>query len=218
MSDIQIVPTILATDKKELQEQLAKVQKLENLINWVHFDFMDKKFVQNKSIDPDLLADQNLSQKKEAHLMVENPYEMLEGLNNLNFDRVIVHAESNEIKKTLKEINVLGMKAGLAVKNETSLEELIPYLMDIDLLLIMSVEPGFQGQSFIVESLEKIRQAYKLRGDNNLNFKIAVDGAIKDTNINLLVAAGVDQLEVGSFLFDGDINENFKNLRKAALG
>ncbi len=216
MSNIQIVPAILATNEQELQDELNKIKSTQALNdNWVHFDFMDNKFVQNKSIEPSWLSKLQLQQKKEAHLMVVRPLEMISELKDLGFGRIIVHVESEDVKSCLKEIKALRLEAGLAIKHETNLEEIFPYLMDVGLVLIMSIKAGFQGQPFIDDSLERIRQVDKLRQEKNLKFKIAVDGAVRDTNANLLVTAGVDQLVVGSYLQEGDIDENIKKLRQA---
>lgn len=217
MSDIQIVPAILATNEQEFQDQLSKIESAQALENsWVHFDFMDNKFVPNKSIEPSILSKTHIPQKKEAHLMVQEPIDMLKELGQ--FNRIIIHVESDDVKRALKEVVDSGKKAGLALKYETPLEEMIPYLMDIELVLIMSIEVGFQGQPFIEGALEKVRQVVHLREENNLKFQVAVDGAVKDTDANLLVTAGADQLVVGSFLQEGDIDENIKRLKEVIYG
>lgn len=214
MSDIQIIPAILATNKQELQKQVAKIQSADSLKgHWVHFDLMDNKFVPNLSIGPSEMSDQLTEFRKEAHLMVENPQEMLAELDR--FQRVIVHVESKEVKKTLNDLNTEKKESGIAIEYKTPLENIFPYLLDIDLVLVMSIEAGFQGQPFINGVLERIKQIAKLKEEKQLKFKIAVDGAVKDTNANLLVAAGVDQLVVGSFLQEGDIEENMEKLWEA---
>ncbi len=216
MNDIQIVPAILATSEQEYKNQLENIQSSTDLLEgWVHIDFMDNKFVPNKSIDPILLTNNPTKIKKEAHLMVEKPSEMVGPLKDLDFERIIVHVESEEVKKTLKEVADAKLKAGIAIKHDTLIEELFPYLMDVDLVLIMCIQAGFQGQPFLADSIERVREVTKLRDEKGLNFEIAVDGGVKDENVNLLVAAGAERLVMGSFLEEGDIDENIEKIWEA---
>lgn len=215
---VQIIPAILASEEEGFKKQID--QLLSSSLfqeGWVHIDFMDSKFVPNKSISPSLLSKYNIELKKEAHLMVNHPSSPWIGeLEKLSFSRIVIHLESDTekwIKDNLWYLEDKGIEAGLAINPDTPLEEALQFKNDIDLLLIMGVNPGFQGQQFILETIDKAKRAVQLF-KGQYGPKIAVDGGVNQNNVKLLVGAGVDILVVGSFLFNGELDKNLENLLK----
>lgn len=207
---IQIIPAILAASEKEYEENLNKLSKTPSLAEgWVHFDFMDNKFVQNKSIDPLMLAKYPVHFQKEAHLMVEYPKDWISKLIKVGFRRIFFHLESQgNLEELIDYIKKRKLEVGLVLKHETPLNQLESFIPKIDSVILMSVAPGFQGQPFIKEVLDKITD-FKSRG---WSVKLGVDGAVKDNNIKKLSKAGVDFVIVGSYLLNGDIDENLERL------
>ena len=182
---------------------------------WVHIDFMDNIFVPNKSIKPPVVIKYPTNLHKEAHLMVSHPTEWIDSLIEANFERVIFHIESaDDILETIEQIKDMGIKVGLAINGDTPIERLEPFMGKIDTVLIMSIIPGFQGQLFIQESLDKIK---KIKS-KNWPVQIAVDGAVNDQNARELVEAGADKLIIGSFLLKGDVDENLERIWEVIKG
>lgn len=204
---IQIIPAILATTEKEYSKFTDKVNSSSLTgIDWIHIDYMDNKFVQNKSIGPDIIAKckPESSLKIEAHLMVINPFEWLDQLRSADVSRVISHIEvgEREIRSFIDKAKTLNLKVGLAINPETPVSALEPFLDEVDTVLVMGVHPGFQGQKFIPETLEKIIELSSRRSLSH--FKIGVDGGISEENARQVVEAGADYLVIGSNLFKYD--------------
>ena len=159
MMNYVLSPSILAADFKVLGQEMKKTE--ENGAAYIHFDVMDGMFVPSISFGMPVLASINdaTEQFMDAHLMVQEPIRYVEAFQKAGADYVTVHLEACEdVKTTLDKIHACGMKAGLAVNPETDVKELVPYLEDVEMILIMSVHPGFGGQKFIPESLDKIRE------------------------------------------------------------
>lgn len=207
---VQIIPAILATSEEQYLLVLSKLEKSEALKNgWVHIDFIDGVFLQNETIGAKETGKHPTTLQKEAHLMVEHPKDWIEDLKEAGYKRVFFHMEaSDDIENCIDEIKKAGMETGLVLKHETPLEELDPFVSKIDAVLLMSVVPGFQGQPFIEESLDKVRQL-KLKYPQ---VRVGVDGAVKDTNIKQIIDSGVDYVCVGSFLVKGDPDEGMEKL------
>lgn len=210
---IEIIPAILATSEDQYKKDIEKASNAASLKGgWVHIDFADNQFVHNQTIDPLVTKKYPTTLKKEAHLMVSHPLEWIEKLNDAGFDRVIFHLEASDgIFKCIESVKNLRMQVGLAIKNDTPVEKLKPFVGKIDMVLVMGIEPGFQGQPFIHESFDKIRQIKK----KNWKVYTAVDGSVKDENAKDLIEAGADRLVVGSFLLRGDIDENIEKIWEA---
>lgn len=222
---VQIIPGILPTTESDLARDISRYKLTSFKDSWVHFDFMDNKFVQNQGIDLSIIAKYPMPFIKEAHLMVQHPKSWIEGLGKAGFKRVFFHLEAEDsIDECISEIKKHGMEAGLALKYDTSLEKLEPFIPKIDAALLMSIVPGFQGQPFIAGVLDRIKEASRLRlasrsgSKNNDDLRIGVDGAVKSDNIKGLVSAGVDFVIVGSYLLKGDIDENLENIWEAING
>lgn len=209
---IQILPAILDKTPEDFENHINQLTNSEGFKEgWVHIDFADNEFVPNQTVGVDTVAKYPTNLKKEAHLMVAHPLEWLDQLKEAGFDRVIFHFESKDDPgQCLKRIKELGMEAGVALKIETNVESLERFRDKIDLVLVMAIVPGFQGQPFLPEALDKIR---KLKETGWL--RISVDGAVRDSNVREIIEAGADQLSVGSFLLKGDVDENLEKIWEA---
>ena len=202
-------PSILAADFKVLGQEMKKTE--ENGAAYIHFDVMDGMFVPSISFGMPVLASIHdaTEQFMDAHLMVQEPIRYVEAFQKAGADYVTVHLEACEdVKTTLDKIHACGMKAGLAVNPETDVKELVPYLEDVEMILIMSVHPGFGGQKFIPESLDKIREVRAMLNEKNLETDIPVDGGIYVENVREVLDAGANVIVAGSAVFRGDAGEN----------
>lgn len=206
---VQIIPAVLATTEEEYQQDISKLESCESLQNgWVHIDFADNIFVQNITIEPEIIQKSPTNLLKEAHLMVTHPREWIDKLVAAGFNRVIFHIECEDnIEEVIDYIKSKGLEVGLAIKNETPIEKLQPFVGKIEVILVMTIVPGFQGQPFIPQALDKVRQIKSKWG-----VKVGVDGAVKGDNIKDIVDAGVDFVIVGSYLLRGGIDENLESL------
>lgn len=202
-------PSILAADFKVLGQEMKKTE--ENGAAYIHFDVMDGMFVPSISFGMPVLASIHdaTEQFMDAHLMVQEPIRYVEAFQKAGADYVTVHLEACEdVKTTLDKIHACGMKAGLAVNPETDVKELVPYLEDVEMILIMSVCPGFGGQKFIPESLDKIREVRAMLNEKNLETDIQADGGIYVENVREVLDAGANVIVAGSAVFRGDAGEN----------
>ena len=209
MMNYVLSPSILAADFKVLGQEMKKTE--ENGAAYIHFDVMDGMFVPSISFGMPVLASINdaTEQFMDAHLLVQEPIRYVEAFQKAGADYVTVHLEACEdVKTTLDKIHACGMKAGLAVNPETDVKELVPYLEDVEMILIMSVHPGFGGQKFIPESLDKIREVRAMLNEKNLETDIQVDGGIYVENVREVLDAGANVIVAGSAVFRGDAGEN----------
>lgn len=209
MRNYVLSPSILAADFKVLGQEMKKTE--ENGAAYIHFDVMDGMFVPSISFGMPVLASIHdaTEQFMDVHLMVQEPIRYVEAFQKAGADCVTVHLEACEdVKTTLDKIHACGMKAGLAVNPETDVKELVPYLEDVEMILIMSVYPGFGGQKFIPESLDKIREVRAMLNEKNLETDIQVDGGIYVENVREVLDAGANVIVAGSAVFRGDAGEN----------
>lgn len=207
---VQIIPAILATSEEQYKEDLYKLSSCGALKdNWVHIDFADNKFVQNQTVGPETISKFPTNFRKEAHLMVSHPREWINECVEAGFERIIFHIEAEDsTEECIEYIKGKGLEVGLVVNKETTVEKLQPFVGKIDVILIMTIVAGFQGQPFIPEMLEKVR----IVKNNNWYVKVGVDGAVKDENAKQIVTSGVDFMIVGSFLLKGETDENLERL------
>ena len=213
-----VAPSVLSLDYSHMTEQceLLNSSKAE----WMHFDVMDGHFVKNLTFGPDILKGfVKLSPLfKDVHLMVTDPKMFADVFMNAGADQITFHVETiydkEEIKALAKYIHDQGRKAGLTLKPQTPIEVLKPFLHDFDLFLIMSVEPGFGGQKFMPEALERIRTLRTWLNEEGLDTHIEVDGGINEETGALCASAGADVLVAGSYVFKNDIYEVCEKLWK----
>ncbi len=204
-----LAPSILAADFKALGGQMKQTE--DNGAGYLHFDVMDGMFVPSISFGMPVLKSIHgaTSQVMDAHLMVQEPIRYIEAFKEAGADIVTVHLEACEdVRATIGKIRQCGMKVGLSICPETPAEDVRSLLPEVDMLLVMSVHPGFGGQKFIPESLDKIRKIRKMAEEQKLNVDIQVDGGIYLSNVKEVLDAGANIIVAGSAVFNGDPAEN----------
>jgi ribulose-phosphate 3-epimerase len=207
-----VAPSLLAADFARLGAEVGRVSRAR--ARWLHLDIMDGHFVPNLSLGPQVVSALRPMSRAlfDVHLMCSRPDILLEPFARAGADQLTVHAElGSRVGHLLWQIRALGRKVGLAVNPPTSMALLEPYLAQIDVLLIMTVNPGFGGQSFITETLPKIQQARAWRQERKLAYRISVDGGITLATAAECARAGADTFVSGTALFGR------RNL-KAAIG
>lgn len=217
---VELSPSILSCNFAHLQEDLDQLKGTD--LKWLHLDIMDGIFVPNISFGFDIIKDirQENDYIFDTHLMIEEPIRYVDKLKEVGSDLVTVHYEAcKDLDGTIKAIKDAGMKVGLTSKPNTDIEDLIPYLKDIDLILVMSVEPGFGGQSFMENSLDKVRRLRQYIDENDLDVLIEIDGGIKIHNLKKVIGSGVDVVVSGSDVFGKDsikdqVEEYYKIFKK----
>lgn len=209
---IKISPSILSSDFSKLGKDIEAIEN--GGAEYVHIDVMDGVFVPNISIGSCVQKSIRKQSKMvfDTHLMIIDPIRYVDDFYKAGSDIITIHYEScDNVEETLSKIRSLGIKAGLSIKPKTPVSVIKPLLGKFDMLLIMSVEPGFGGQSFIPESLEKIKEARAIAPD----LDIEVDGGINENNINSVVKAGANILVAGSAVFGKpDVANAIATLRK----
>ena len=216
--DKLIAPSILAADFANLQRDVEMIN--ESAADWFHIDIMDGVFVPNISFGMPVLKAINKYAGKviDVHLMIVDPDRYIQTFADLGADILTVHYEAcTHLHRTLQAIKAAGMRTGVALNPHTNVSLLEDVINDIDLVCLMSVNPGFGGQSFIENTYKKIRQLKEIILDNNAATQIEIDGGVTDKNAKQLVETGADVLVAGSFVFkSADPSTTIKNLKELA--
>ncbi|EMC5220876.1 TPA: ribulose-phosphate 3-epimerase [Streptococcus pyogenes] len=217
MSTLKIAPSILAADYANFASELARIEETD--AEYVHIDIMDGQFVPNISFGADVVASMRKHSKLvfDCHLMVVDPERYVEAFAQAGADIMTIHTESTRhIHRALQKIKAAGMKAGVVINPGTPATALEPLLDLVDQVLIMTVNPGFGGQAFIPECLEKVATVAKWRDEKGLSFDIEVDGGVDNKTIRACYEAGANVFVAGSYLFKAsDLVSQVQTLRTA---
>ena len=217
MKKIQISPSILSADFSQLGNEIERLEKCG--ADMIHVDVMDGHFVPNLTIGPPVIK----ALKKysslifDVHLMISPVHKYIEAYSDAGADIITIHPEATDnLKSSILKIKELNKKVGVSLNPKTKTDVIIDFLDQIDLVLIMSVNPGFGGQKFMPEVLDKIKQLKKIQQEKKLNFDIEIDGGINFENCKIAIDAGANILVSGTTVFksnDGDIKKNIDLLK-----
>ena len=200
-----LAPSILAADFSNLSHQIRAVEM--GRADLIQCDIMDGKFVPNITYGPKIVSTvRNLTKLPlDVHLMIDQPQNFIDDFAKAGANYITVHQEGvSHLDRLLNSIKELNIKAGIAINPATPIESILPVLHIADMILVMSVNPGFGGQKFIEYTLEKIKQLNKIRSSNNYNYKIEVDGGININNIQKVKNAGCDIIVAGTSVFKNE--------------
>tara|TARA_A100001035_G_scaffold70796_1_gene54185 strand:+ start:237 stop:893 length:657 start_codon:yes stop_codon:yes gene_type:complete len=217
MKKIQISPSILAGDFSKLGSEIKKLE--DGGADMIHVDVMDGHFVPNLTIGPPVIKSlrKYTNLPFDVHLMISPVHKYIKNFSEAGADIITIHPEATKnIKDSVDLIKSLGKKVGLSLNPDTQIETIEKYLKDINLVLVMTVYPGFGGQKFISKILDKIKSLKKIKDEKNFNFEIEVDGGINFENNKLVIDAGANILVSGTTIFkdnNGDIKKNIELLR-----
>ena len=217
MKKIKISPSILSADFSQLGKEIKRLE--EAGADLIHVDVMDGHFVPNLTIGPPVIKalKKNCSIKFDVHLMISPVHKYIESYSDAGADIITIHPEATEdLSASINKIRELKKKVGLSLNPETGVSVIKNYLSRIDLVLIMSVKPGFGGQKFMPEVLDKIKELKNIQKDKDIDFDIEIDGGINFENAKIAIEAGANILVSGTTIFksnNGDIKKNIDLLK-----
>jgi ribulose-phosphate 3-epimerase len=217
MKKIQISPSILSADFSQLGNEIKRLE--EGGADLIHVDVMDGHFVPNLTIGPPVIKalKKNCSIKFDVHLMISPVHKYIDAYADAGADIITIHPEAtDDLSASIKKIKDLGKKVGVSLNPETKVSIIKDHLEQIDLVLIMSVNPGFGGQKFMREVLDKIKELKNIQKEENLDFDIEIDGGINFENSKMAIEAGANILVSGTTIFksnNGDIKKNIDLLK-----
>ena len=217
MNKIKISPSILSADFSQLGNEIKRLE--DGGADMIHVDVMDGHFVPNLTIGPQVIKALRSSTKLpfDVHLMISPVHKYIKSYAEAGADIITIHPEATDnLKKSINHIKELGKKVGISLNPNTKIDIIKEFLNEINLVLIMSVHPGFGGQKFITEVLVKIKELKKIKDQQNLNFDIEVDGGINFDNSKLVIEAGANILVSGTTIFknnNGNIKKNIDTLK-----
>ena len=217
MKKIQISPSILSADFSQLGNEIKRLE--ESGADMIHVDVMDGHFVPNLTIGPPVIKalKKHCSLKFDVHLMISPVHKFIDDYANAGADIITIHPEATkDLEESIKKIKNLNKKVGVSLNPESKIELIIKFLDQIDLVLVMSVNPGFGGQKFMPKVLDKIKKLKKIQQEKNIDFDIEIDGGINFENCKIAIDAGANILVSGTTVFksnDGDIKKNINLLK-----
>ena len=217
MKKIQISPSILAADFSQLGNEIKRLE--EGGADMIHVDVMDGHFVPNLTIGPPVIKSlkKNSSLIFDVHLMISPVHKYIEAYSDAGADIITIHPEAtDDLDLSISKIKQLKKKVGVSLNPETKIDNIMQFLDKIDLVLIMSVNPGFGGQKFMPEVLSKIKKLKSIQKEKKLNFDIEIDGGINFENYKLAIEAGANILVSGTTIFkdnNGDVKKNIELLK-----
>ena len=217
MKKIQISPSILSADFSQLGNEIKRLEK--GGADMIHVDVMDGHFVPNLTIGPPVIKalKKQSSILFDVHLMISPVHKYIEAYSDAGADIITIHPEAtDDLKSSILKIKELKKKVGISLNPETKIDVILKFLSQIDLVLIMSVNPGFGGQKFMPEVLVKIKKLKKIQKEKSLNFDIEIDGGINFDNAKEAIEAGANILVSGTTIFksnNGDIKKNIELLK-----
>ena len=217
MKKIQISPSILSADFSQLGNEIKRLK--DGGADMIHVDVMDGHFVPNLTIGPPVIKalKKQSSMIFDVHLMISPVHEYIKAYSDAGADIITIHPEATDnLKLSILKIKELNKKVGVSLNPETKVDIILEHLDKIDLVLVMSVNPGFGGQKFMPEVLNKIKELKKIQENKNLDFDIEIDGGINFDNSKIAIEAGANILVSGTTIFksnDGDIKKNIELLK-----